>query len=72
MLRSMTMAHKHPPPSDDTDRHPDYTAMAETLEVLARELAERAEAEGDKTLTAQSRRLFELAEAIRSDQADLR
>jgi hypothetical protein len=67
----MMMAQSHQPqPNDEPDQHPDYGTMAETLEIVARELAERAEAERDKALARQSRRLFELAAAIRSDLAE--
>ena len=66
------MAHSRRPLETGSDPHPDYAAMAETLEILAHELAERAAAEGDQTLAAQSRRLFELAASIRSDLAESR
>ena len=49
--------------------HPNYAAMAETLEGLAQQLARRARAEDDRILAAQSDRLWQLAAAIRSDLA---
>jgi hypothetical protein len=52
------------------NKHPDYAAMANTLESLAAELAVRAQAEGDAILAGQSERLRSLAAAIRSDLAE--
>ena len=69
------MAHNRKPPhpglpgGGGKDQHPNYAAMAETLESLARELAQRAAAEGDNILAVQSDRLLQLAAAIRSDLA---
>jgi hypothetical protein len=51
-------------------KHPNYAAMATTLEDLAQELGERARVESDKVLAAQGERLRQLAAAIRSDLAE--
>lgn len=61
-----------PPPAKggDKNKHPDYAAMAETLESLAADLALRAQAEGDAILAGQSERLRLLAAAIRYDLAE--
>lgn len=61
-----------PPPvkGGGKNKHPDYAAMAETLESLAQELALRAQADGDAVLAGQSERLRSLATAIRSDLAE--
>jgi hypothetical protein len=63
------MAHNRKPPASGGGRHdhPNYAAMAETLEGLSRELNRRAEAEKDAVLSAQAERLLQLAQAIRSD-----
>lgn len=68
------MADKRTAPAkgDGIEKHPNYAAMAETLEGLARELAERARAESDKVLADQGERLRQLAAAIRSDLAESR
>ena len=65
------MSHNSRPPvkGGGGKPHPNYAAMAETLEGLARDLARRAQAEGDSVLAAQSDRLAQLAAAIRSDLA---
>jgi len=67
--RNGVMAHNRKPPASGggRDEHPNYAAMAETLEGLARELTRRAEAENDAVLSAQAERLLHLAQAIRSD-----
>jgi hypothetical protein len=58
---------RKPPASGGKNEHPDYAAMAETLEGLARDLTRRAKAENDAVLSAQAERLLQLAAAIRSD-----
>lgn len=65
------MSHNSTPPvkGGGGKPRPNYVAMAETLEGLARELARRAAAEGDSSLADQSDRLAQLAAAIRSDLA---
>lgn len=65
------MSHNSTPPvkGGGNEQHPNYAAMAETLEGLARELAHRAQTEGDSVLAGQSDRLAQLAAAIRSDLA---
>lgn len=63
------MAHNRKPPASGGGKNerPNYAAMAETLEGLARELTRRAEAEKDAVLAAQATRLIQLAQAIRAD-----
>ena len=72
MCTLMTKNCEPPNGQGDQHRHPDYAAMAKTLETVAGELAARAAAEGDHALAAQSRRLLQLAAAIRSDSVNSR
>lgn len=65
----MTRNQAPPRKGGGKNKHPDYAAMAETLDGLAQELAARAQAEGDSVLARQGERLRELAVAIRSDLA---
>lgn len=60
---------RDPPQGNGGDQRPDYAAMADTLERIARALSARAETEGSEPLLQQSRRLMELCEKIRADLA---